>query len=193
MKSIDFVDEMTMRGGNFEKAALSFVNANKDYWFQNGKHIGDIDQFTVKKLLTMYSIWNKDEVVACASLDIVPDQYAVVDAVWVSSAYRGQKIFSKLLWFFKTRERQTKLVLGDVHSKDMQEVTKGLTRFRKLWIDKEGKTAEYSPETVDKFYSWGGKTGWRLMLENTGDFTDWPRYTTGTSEWIKESYDWQIE
>lgn len=194
MKANEIItQEMTMRMGSLDNIATSFVNKNKQRWFDSGKHIGDIDEFTVKSLNGMYSMWDAARIVACSSLDIVPNNHAIVDQVWVDPEYRGKKLFSKLLWFFKTRMNCPKLLIGDIHSSDMQQVIAGLSRFKKSWINiSTGEVKEFSPETADEFSSWGGKTKWRLMLENEYDFSDFPRFTTGNN-FIKEAYDWQIE
>jgi hypothetical protein len=184
--------EMTWRAGNLDSTSATFVGKNKDYWYREGKHVGDIDQFAVRKTSTMYTLWDSETIVACANIDVIPGHYAIVDDVWVAPEYRGQKIFSKMLWFFKTRENQPKLVLGDIHSATMQEVVKGLSRFNKHWMNKTGEVKDFSLDTLNDFYSYGGKTGWRLVLENAYDFSDFPRFTDGKS-WIRESYDWQIE
>lgn len=181
------IDEVveTMQAPDLSILTQRYVNANIDYW-KNSSYIADIDQFQVKKLNDTYSVWNNNQLVATASL-----QNHIVDKVWVNPKYRGQKIFSKLLWFYKTRENISPLILGPIHSSNMQEVVKGLSRFRKYWSNGTEKHP-FSVDTLDNFYSYESPTEWKLYLENSGDFQDWPRYTTGI-DFIKEDYNWPID
>ena len=182
-----------MRAGNFDKKATEFGAANANRWGR-GEHVGDIDSFTIKKDGIYFSVWDNEILIAYSSLST--QKPAVVDDVWVSGEYRGQKLFSKLLWFYKSRMGQNKLVLGDVHSKDTQDIVTsgGLSRFTKSWVNiRTNQTEPFDPATVDNFYSWMGPTPWRLMLENDGDFTSWPAFNSESTGYIKQSYDWQIE
>lgn len=131
-------------------------------------------------------MWDGDKIAATTSLS--NDTLSIVDQVWVSPDYRGQKLLSKLLWFYKTRLNHPQILLGRMHSTDMQEVVKGLSRFTKSWY-KDGKT---EPFDLNTFYNNTKSTGWLLLLENDGDFSNWPKYTTGKC-FIYEVYEWQIE
>jgi len=181
--------EMPLRAGNLEKSAQDFADKNREQWLK-AEHVGDIGQLIVRKDKLVYSVWDGDKLVACASLE--DGKYgSIVDNVWVNKDYRRQKIFSKLLWFFKSREGRDKLLLGKVHSDDTYQLINGvgLSRFQKYWI-KDGKTEPFSPATVDKFY--GSEYGWQLVLENGDDFfNDFPRFS-GCHNWIQEDYEWQI-
>jgi hypothetical protein len=186
------MNEMTMAGPNLDKLATKFANNAKDI-LATGFHIGDIDHFTVKQYKNFYSLWDKGIFVATASLS--NDHIPIVDQVWVDNEYRGQKVFSKMLWFFKTRLNNPKLLLGNVRSTDMQEVVKGLSRFKKFWY-KDGIVEPFDANTLDKYYNRLQPTGWHLLLENVGDFSNWPKFNNsldGLPDYIKESYDWQIE
>lgn len=180
------IQEMTMRAGSFEKAAKEFAQTNQYIWKKDGEHIGDIEKYQVLKYKDFYSLWDNNTLVAFTSL---VDN--VVDDVYVESNYRGQKIFSKLLWFYKTRLDKSPLILGKIHSKDMQEVVKGLSRFEKYWLNtKTGEKKPFSKDTVDDFYSFSQITPWRLMLENVGEF-NWPMFHK--NGFVKESYDPYID
>lgn len=183
---------MTMRGGDFNTAANKFVDARKDEWKKNGKHVGDIENFTVLQDGYYFSVWDNDTIVACTSLTGYADTN-IVDEVWVNPDYRGQKLFSKLIWFYKTRLNRNNILIGQVHSKDMQEVIKGLSRFDKYWYNTKTKEKKpFSLDTLDDFYSYTQVTPWRLMLENDGDFSSWPKFTEGKS-FMLESYDPYID
>lgn len=188
MKSKE-ITEMTMRGPGIINLAQNFVNQNRERWKEHGKYIADIENYRVLKDGIYYTLWDNDILVSVASLSDATNE---VDDVWVESKYRGKKIFSMMLWFFKTRLKRDKLLLGAIHSRDMQEVVKGLSRFEKKWLNVRTNQIEpFSLETLDDYYSYAGPTPWRLMLENLGDFTDFPMFNGGS--FIKEAYEIYIE
>lgn len=177
--------------GNLSKNADEYALAQKDKWKQH-PHVGDIDKFSVRHQGVQYSVWDKDKLIASAELH--NGNPSEVKKIWTNKAYRGKKILSRLLWFFKSRENKSRLLLGNMHSSDTQEVVKHrLSQFTKSWF-KNGEQKPFSLDTLDQFYSKRETTGWQLMLENFSTFKHgpkWPRYTTGKN-WITESYDWQI-
>lgn len=176
---------MTMRGPDLSDQAEKFANMHKEQWYQQGKHIADIENYKVIQDGVYYSLWDDATLVSYCSLS----DDNIVDNVYVTPSYRGKKIFSMMLWFFKTRLNRSPLMIGKVHSTDMQEVVKGLSRFNKQWYNiKTGENATFELDTLDNYYSHLQPTEWRLMLENSGDFSDWPKYT----EWkcfITEAYE----
>lgn len=115
-----------------------------------GKYIADIENYKVLQDGIYYSIWDDNTIVAVASLS---DENNTVDDVWVDPEHRGKKLFSALLWFFKTRLNRSPLILGKIHSEDMQEVVKGLSRFNKKWVNIETDEIQpFSLDTLDNFY-----------------------------------------
>ena len=183
MKIKEVITEMTWRGQDYSEIAEKFGKSNAPLWRIHGDYIADIEQYKVFKFNNFYSLWDNDTLVAFTSLT---DN--VVDDVWVNESYRGQKLFSKLLWFYKSRLNKNPLYMGKIHSPMMQEVMKGMSRFKKQWHNIETQENEpFDLTTLDNYYSDNGSTSWRLMLENTGDFSDWPMYNTNVS-YIKEDY-----
>lgn len=177
------IQEMTMRGPDLSRQAEEFANKYKDRWFKQGKYIADIENYKVVQDGIYYSLWDGETLVASCSLSNSNNE---VDDVYVSREYRGKKIFSMMLWFFKTRLNRSPLLLGPVHSKMMQEVIKGLSRFEKYWYNiRTNEKKPFSSETLDDFYSYLQPTSWRLMLENSGEF-NWPMYNG--NGFIKEAY-----
>lgn len=77
------IHEMTMRGGDFNDAATKFVDIKKDEWKKNGKHVGDIENFTVLQDGYYFSVWDNNTIVACTSLTGYVDTN-IVDEVWVN-------------------------------------------------------------------------------------------------------------
>jgi hypothetical protein len=91
-----------------------------------------------------------------------------------------------MLWFFKTRMNRSPLMIGQVHSKIMQDVVKGMSRFNKSWINiKTNEKQPFSIDTLDQYYSYLSPTNWRLILENSGEF-NWPMKGGG---FVIESYE----
>jgi len=177
------INEMTMRGPNFDKQAEEFGKMNEKRWLEQGKHIADIEQYKVIQHGIYYSLWDNDQLVAFCSLSNADN---TVDDVFVQQDYRNKKIFSMMLWFFKTRLNRTPLLLGPVHSNTMQEVVKGLSRFKKYWVNiKTNEKVPFDINTVDEYYSYLQPTPWRLVLENNGEF-NWPMFNG--NGYIKESY-----
>jgi hypothetical protein len=178
------IKEMTMKGPNLEKQAEQFANKYKDRWYSQGKYIADIEDYKVLQDGIYYSLWDKNNLVAVCSLTNAEN---MVDDVYVTSEYRGRKIFSMMLWFFKTRLNRSPLMIGPTHSIMMQEVIKGLSRFNKYWYNiSTSEKATFSLDTLDDFYSYLQPTSWRLMLENSGEF-NWPMFNEGG--FVKESYE----
>jgi hypothetical protein len=189
MKATEFIDEMTWRGPDYRKLSQKFGEENASNWFTQGKYIADIEQYQVRQFGDYYSLWDKDQLVAYTLL--TPEN--VVDNVWDKEEYRGQKLFSKMLWFYISRLNRTPLYIGKIHSPMVQEVVKGLSRFNKQWYNVVTHNVEpFDLGTLDNYYSGYGVTDWRIMIENMGDFSDWPMFNTGLS-YIAEDYTAIIE
>lgn len=185
---INEISEMTMRGPDLSNVAQQFVDANKERWYKNGKYIADIENYKVRQDGIYYSLWDDTTLVAVCSLSNAENK---VDDVYVNPDYRGKKIFSMMLWFFKTRLNRSPLMLGDIHSKMMQEVVRGMSRFNKYWFNiRTNEKAPFNVDTVDDFYSYTQSTSWRLMLENDGDF-NWPMFNQGG--FMKEAYEVYVD
>ena len=177
-----------MKGPDLSQQAEQFANSHKEHWLKHGKYIADIENYKVLQDGIYYSLWDNDALVACCSLSNSNNE---VDDVYVSPEYRGKKIFSMMLWFFKTRLNRSPLMIGPVHSKTMQEVVRGLSRFNKYWYNISTNEKEpFSLDTLNDFYSYLQPTKWRLVLENDGEF-NWPMFN-GVG-FIKEAYEVYVE
>jgi len=165
------LSEMSMRGPKVDNLAKQFGEYNIETWKSNSQHIGDIEDYKLKEYQNYYTLWDNDTLVAYVMLTTAPEN--LVDRIWVKEEYRGQKLFSKMLWFFKTRLGRDHLMLGKLHSLSMQEVVKGMSRFKKSWYNINTKEVEpFDLSTLDKYYDNYAPTNWRLILENSGDFSD---------------------
>lgn len=181
------IDE-TWNGPSFAAVAADFGKMNTNLWKAKGTHIADIEKFKVIKYNNYYSIWDNEILVAYTSLT-----GNEVDDVWVNENYRGQKVFSKLLWFYKSRLGNDTLMLGKIRSPEMREVVKGLSSFNKKWKNiKTGDEAPFDTDTSGKYYSNAGITDWRVVIENNNNITEWLMFNEGLS-FIKESYSPYIE
>lgn len=178
------VAEMAIRGGNFETIGQEYADTHKAAWAAGDK-VGDLDNLTVKKSATTYSLWDDAEFIAALRVRPAGDAFAI-DDIWVEPRRRGQKLLIKLLLFLKTRENMQRLVLADVHSDNMIALLRanGLKLFKKYWVNDKGEVKEFSPETLDDFY---GAGRWKLVLENTSDFSEWPRFNG--EGYVQQSYD----
>lgn len=184
--------EMPIMAKNLRSEADSFAERNKDSWSKL-PHTADIDNFKIKSKGRKFSLWDNDICVAFFDVDKIPNHYVIVDDVWVSKEYSNKKIFSKFLWFLKSRLNEPKIIFGKVHSEETVNLLRhgGLSKFKKSWINlKTDELKEFSKDEIDEFYS---NPNWSLMLENySEEFHDFPKFSTDES-WIKESYDWQIQ
>lgn len=186
---INELTEMTMKGPDLSQQSEQFANKNIERWYTQGKHIADIENYKVLQDGIYYSLWDDTTLVAVCSLSNASNE---VDDVYVNPKYRGKKIFSMMLWFFKTRLNRSLLMMGQVHSKMMQEVIKGLSRFEKYWYNiRTNEKEPFSLDTIDNFYSYLSPTPRRLMLENNGEF-GWPMFTENKS-FITEPYEPYID
>jgi hypothetical protein len=184
--------EMAVKSGNLRKLADSFADANKDEWAKY-PHVADIDDMQVTHSANHYVLFKDGAPVAHFQVDVLTKDSAVVDGVWVASEMSGKKVFSRFLWFLKTREHYSVIQFGDVHSQETHQLLAagGLSRFQKCWKNSStGEVVQFNAETIDDFYK---SSKWKLVLESNDDsFDDFPRFTKGEN-WIKEAYEWQVE
>lgn len=195
------IKEMTMRGGNLDNLSQEYVDHFKDIWYKDGKYTADIGDLKVRKYNYDYSLWKDDTLVASimvtpahsnSDLKKLPNYAWEINRAWVNSKFRNQKLFSKMLWFLKTRENYKMMVLSDVHSEIMQEILKTLVRFEKYWYNVDtGEKDEFNKETTDNYYGIADKTNWRVVLEGSGNFSDWPRFRE-RKDFVKEDYNWVL-
>jgi hypothetical protein len=159
------------------------ANSYGQSW-KTGEYVGDIDSFKVIKKDHIYSLWDNDVMVSFVSTSSEMSDTVTVD-YWVDKKYRGQKIISKFLWFLKTREGMSKIIIGKQHSGDTVQMLRsgGLSHFKKSWVNiKSGERVPYDKEkdngpggTYEPYRSMA-PTDWRIILENSGDFSDYPRF-----------------
>jgi hypothetical protein len=78
-------------------------------------------------------------------------------------------LFALFLWFLKTREGISRIVIGDSHSRDTIESIKRISaRFKTSWYNRNTEEiVPYTPETIDRYYSTASATPLVVILENT--------------------------
>jgi hypothetical protein len=197
--------EMPISGGDLRQSADKFA-ANMIHKFQDVKPIADIEEFTVKQLQAgngfHYALFSGDEMVLLAFVKPLDKmmypvlkmtgEAAEVDDVWVAKHFEGKRLYSKFLWFLKSREGYHNLIMGKVQSDDTIKFLKagGLSKFNKTWQNTAtGSVKVFDTAKMDDYYK---TQNWRLVLENDStEFDDYNRFNEG--RWIQESYDWQIE
>ena len=197
--------EMPIQGGQLRSQADSFASMIEPK-FTEVEPIADIDNMSVKKIAAgngfHYALFSGSEMVLVAFVkptdkNMYPvlkssaQKMAEVDDVWVKKEFEGKKLYSKFLWFLKSREGYHRLMLGKVQSDDTINFLKagGLSKFDKTWQNTAtGGVEKFDSSEMDKFYK---TQNWRLVLESDStEFDDYNRFNTG--RWIQESYDWQI-
>lgn len=181
--------EMPIKTGSLRKLANNFIVNNKKF-LDASKKIADLEKYDVKQNNSYLSLWDNDEIVLAMRV-VKDDEFYEIDDIWVKEEFLGKKLFSKMLWFLKSRLNYSKIVFGPVHSDETFNLIKngGLSHFSKSWINLSTKEIEpFEKDEVEKFYK---TKNWRLLLENEDEF-NWSLFNTGLS-WIQESYEWPLE
>ncbi len=185
--------EMPLKTGSLRNAADQFAIKAKTI-FNKNDIIGEIEDFKVLKSLdssNFFAMIHNDKLILIARLDTVPNQYTIVDDVWVDLDFSNKKVFSKFLWFLKSRLEIKKIALGNLHSEETVNLLKngGLSRFEKYWFNSfTDERQSFNKDNLDEFYK---SSKWKLILEN--DSVEWEGFPKFNSEsWIQNNYDWQI-
>jgi hypothetical protein len=186
--------ELTMRAGDLSyNLSRYFTMAIKK--ISEFSHVGDIeDDFKVLNLDSEFLIIeNTDEKpIAYFYVKDVNQDIEILIA-YVESTFRNKNVFTKFIWFLKRFYNTHSIYLSDVHSKDTIEVVKKLSlRFNVFW-EKDGHKEKYDPENLDSYYSYDHPTGWKIVLENSGDFSNWPKFFNESIPDVKQFYDWLLE
>lgn len=185
------LQEMTMVAGDLSYNLSRYFNSaarSKSSFL----HVGDIESIRVLNKGNEFLL-DLDQV-NCAYFYVKAENSIVeISVAYVDPEFRRQNIFAKFIWFLKRFYHTTEIVIGDVHSKDTIEALKKLSsRFNISWT-KDGQKVKYNPEKVDDFYGVNKPTGWKIVLENDGDFSKWPKFFDEQKPDIKQHYDWLLE
>lgn len=134
----------------------------------NMKHVGDIEYYQVFHRDNLYIITKDGDKVGYAVVDIIED-IPVVEQLYISDDYRGNGVGEMFILYLKRAEGFEKIKFGYQQSFDAMKMLKRIGhRFTMYW-EKDGVTMEYNAENNEVAYSYGGNTGWQLVLENTMD------------------------
>lgn len=202
MNLLRSITEMPIKASSLRQQANAFADSVKAYYAKEQKkfkHVGDIEWFSVHRdLMTYVVIDDSENIVLVSRVDHVPKYGTKVDDVWVDEEQSGKRLFSKFLWFLRSREGFSPLYFGNVHSSETFELLKsgGFSKFKKTWVnDFENKEEEFNPNNMDEFYT---SPRWKLKLESTQALDELVeevgsvRFSSVHESWIKLSYDWQI-
>jgi len=139
------------------------------------QHIGDIEELKVFYKDTIYLIQKENKCVAFFHV-LEENNNALFEVAYVIPEMRRQKITSLFVWFLKRNQGYSKIIFGDKHSINAVDTVKEIGhRFNLYWI-KDNDIQPFDPDTISQYYSLEHPTGWKLMLENNGNFTNWPKY-----------------
>jgi len=169
MKVGEIINEMSFVWPTYE--SLSQFGPEFSTIKQDGLHIGDIQEYHVYNLDTHYSVFNGNNLIA---FFVLKDN--VVEVVYVYPEYRRQGLFSMILYFIKRSIGISKIILGSHQSVDMVNSIKKIHQMFKTSWEKDGVKVPYDPNTIDQYYSKSEPTGWKIILENDGDFSNVPKY-----------------
>lgn len=165
---IDDLVEMTQLVPSYEHMKTWLPEFQK--LLKNGIHCGDIEQFNIYKLqrdnLTDYGFFENDICVGFAVL-----RQNEITNVYIIPEKRQLGLWSMFLFFLKKNEHMSKIILDNRHSEQMLQALKRIYQvFDTSWIKGDEKIP-FDPKTTDQFYSKKEPTGWKIMLENDGDFS----------------------
>jgi hypothetical protein len=136
-----------------------------------GTHVGDIEEFPVIKTGNIFTLWATFP----AACFLIEENPITISSFWVHPRYDDCNLFLKSIWFLKSRMLYDRITLDAIP--DLTKIAiKNLSRFRKSWYNTETKlyepVSEYFGEDGERYL----KKPWMLTVENTGDFSEWPKF-----------------
>jgi len=175
IKEIVNLNEITMKVDSLEKQLSKFfksISENRNDY----KHVGDIEEINVYKNNDIYLLITDNKPVGFYQV-IMSNKTGEVQNAYTAPEFRRNGIFTKFIWFLKRNEGYDRIRIGDVQSTDTIEAIKRIAkRFNAYWENENGETVPYDINTIDQFYSSMHPTGWKIVLENYYDFSDWPKF-----------------
>lgn len=185
--------EMTMQAGSLEaplRKAFEHISFNEK---QKYSHVGDIEEIKVLRGNDIYFLTSEQHDIGFFQV-INHGDTGLIQNMFVDTPFPKKGIMSKFFWFLKRNEGFDRIKLGDVHSLDTtQAIQKIAHRFNKVYWERGNKltgveTRPFSPNTIDQFYGTTAPTGWSIVLENDGDFSNWPKFFNIVD--VHTHYDW---
>jgi len=174
MKFKTFINEMTMKAGSYEhlESHLSAFEKVKE----EGVHCGDIEHYNVYRrerssILIDYAIFLQDKIIAFFVIDS-----GELSTAFVSKSERKKGLFSAFLFFLKRNEGMNEIILVDLHNEDTINAIKRIyKRFKTSWVKGDEKV-DFDPTIEKPYYLLMKPTGWKIMLENDGDFSNYLKF-----------------
>lgn len=152
----------TLITGNPEKIMSSIID-NIDV--DSLKHVGDIEHYKVLFDNNLYLIMNQDNKVGYAVIEM-DGNIPVLDQLYISDVYRGKGIGEMFILYLKRIEGYSKIKFGLQQSLDAMKMVDRISHRFDIYWEKDGETMDYNEVNNDIAYSYGGNTGWQLVLEN---------------------------
>lgn len=171
-----------MRAGNLSGHLSNYFNQEIKN-IEHYVHVGDIEKIQVFKRDygtsgILYILKKDEEYISFSQVFEISKNRVLLKNTFTVEKYRRQHVFVNFLFFLKRNEGYSEIEFDDIHSVDTQLLIPTLTkRFNISWENKKsGEKVKYSNTDGDKYYSRSRPTGWVLLLENDGDFSDWPKF-----------------
>lgn len=146
----------------------------------------------------IYLLTLDDEPVGFYQVLVLDQNKCELSVAYLDEKFRKQKITQKFLFFLKSREHYSFIRLGDYHSPGTVELVKSLPKMFDVYWVKDNERIEYDEKEIDNFYSKKIPTGWHIVLENFGTYTNgnekgWPRFFEECDPGLKKFYDYFLE
>lgn len=191
--------ELSMRAGDLSKHLSAYFNQEIKN-IESYEHIGDIENIQVfrKDYGTsgiLYILKKGEECISFSQVFKLSEKRALVKNTFTVEKYRRQHAHVNFLFFLKRNEGYSEIELGDIHSKDTLQVIPTLSkRFQVSWENKKSQEKiKYDSAEEDKYYSSSKPTGWVILLENDGDFSEWPKFFDESKLNTKQYYYWLFQ
>lgn len=186
--------EMTMNAGNMlAKTLLDYFNMYKND-VASFEHVGDMEHYKVLLKIDstaneIYLIVRDDVPIAYFAITRKEPNWLIAKLMHVDITARQTGIASMFLLYLKRQCGGDHIEIGDIQSADTIAFLKRIhLRFNTYWIKGDEKVP-YDPNTTTQYYDRQEKTGWTVILENHGDFSDWPRFFNQTIPDLKQFYE----
>lgn len=188
---IEHLFEMTMKVPSYENLGQTLPHFQQ--LKTTGTHCGDIEKYNVFKKsrnnMTDYAVFEND---TCIAFFVIVNPN-ILKIGYIIPEKRNIGLSPMFLFFLKRNEGMSQIIMGDKQSEQaIKSLSKTSKLFKTSWV-KGNHKVPYDPDTIDQFYNYQQPTGWVVMLENEGDFSDWPKYYVHGVPDLKMYYSSYIE
>lgn len=192
--------EMTLTAGSLDLKLGKYLSIYAKSFPVSYEHLGDIEEVAVwfDKATSIYLLV-KDKLIGWFYVIGFKTTMTGLElkAAYVLPDLRSNRLFEKFIWFLKKHViGGSCIMLGDVHSEATQHVVKKLAhaeRFELSWFNIDTTERVAVSDNMLLGYSALKATPWRIIIENDGDFSTWPKFYTPDHADIKQWYDFLLE